>query len=82
MQLKKCTKAATESTIELYVTYGDVSITSHTNSVAHNPKIQPRESFYIRRSGGLAPKFASDILVGGPNFASKIKVTITPNFAL
>ena len=30
--------------------------------------------FHIRRSGGgegLAPKFASEILVGAPNFASK-----------
>ena len=27
--------------------------------------------FYIRRSGGLAPKFASEICVGAPNFASK-----------
>ena len=27
--------------------------------------------FHIKRSGGLAPKFASEILVGAPNFASK-----------
>ena len=27
--------------------------------------------FHIRRSGGLAPNFASEILVGAPNFASK-----------
>ena len=27
--------------------------------------------FHIGRSGGLAPKFASEILVGAPNFASK-----------
>ena len=27
--------------------------------------------FHIRRSGGLGPKFASEILVGAPNFASK-----------
>ena len=27
--------------------------------------------FHIKRSGGLAPKLASEILVGAPNFASK-----------
>ena len=31
----------------------------------------PGGYFHIRRSGGLAPKFASEILVGAPNFASK-----------
>ena len=31
----------------------------------------PGGYFQIRRSGGLAPKFASEILVGAPNFASK-----------
>ena len=30
-----------------------------------------RGYFHIRRSGGLVPKFASEILVGAPNFASK-----------
>ena len=29
------------------------------------------EYFRIRRSGGFTPKFASQILVGAPNFASK-----------
>ena len=31
----------------------------------------PGGYFHIRRSGGLAPKFSSEILVGAPNFASK-----------
>ena len=31
----------------------------------------PGGDFHIRRSGGLAPTFASEILVGAPNFASK-----------
>ena len=30
-----------------------------------------RGYFHIRRSGGLAPKFVSEILVGAPNSASK-----------
>ena len=33
--------------------------------------LSPRGYFHIRRSGGLAPKFVSEILVGAPNFASK-----------
>ena len=31
----------------------------------------PRAYFHIRWLGGLAPKFASEIVVGAPNFASK-----------
>ena len=31
----------------------------------------PGGCFYIRRSGGLAPKFAFEILVGSPSSASK-----------
>ena len=31
----------------------------------------PGGYFHIRRWGGLAPNFASEILVGAPNFASK-----------
>ena len=33
--------------------------------------LSPRGYFHIRRSGGLGPDFASKILVGAPNFASK-----------
>ena len=34
-------------------------------------RLPPGGHFHIRRSGGLAPNFASEILVGAPNFASK-----------
>ena len=33
--------------------------------------VPQRGYFHIRRSGGLVPKFASEILVEAPNFASK-----------
>ena len=33
--------------------------------------MSPGGYFHIRRSGGLAPNFASEILVGAPNFPSK-----------
>ena len=33
--------------------------------------IIPGGDFHIRRSGGSAPNFASEILVGAPNFVSK-----------
>ena len=36
----------------------------------------------FRRSGGLAPKFASEILVGAPNFASKNIGDKYPKFCL
>ena len=35
------------------------------------PGLSPEGYFHIKRSGGLAPKFASEILVGATNFASK-----------
>ena len=39
----------------------------------NNAAYPPGGYFHIRRSGGggLAPNFASDILAGAPNFASK-----------
>ena len=42
----------------------------------------PRGYFHIRRSGGLAPKFASEILVGAPNFSSKNINDKYPKFCL
>ena len=36
--------------------------------------------YHIRRLGGLAPKFASEILVGAPKFASKIINDNYPKF--
>ena len=50
---------------------------SHSHHYSHSrQKItirdpRPRGYFHIRRSGGVDPKFASEILVGAPNFASK-----------
>ena len=43
---------------------------------------EPRGCFHIRRSGGLALKFASEILVGAPNFASKNISDKYPKFCL
>ena len=42
----------------------------------------PGGYFHIRRSGGLAPKFASENLVGAPNFASKNICDKYPKFCL
>ena len=45
--------------------------------------VRPRGYFHIRRSaggGGLASKFASEILVGAPNFASKNMSDKYPKF--
>ena len=41
----------------------------------------PGRYFYIRRSGGMAPKFASEILVEAPNFACKNLTDKYPNFS-
>ena len=44
--------------------------------------LPPRGYLHIRRSGGLAPKFASEIRVRAPNFASKNRSDKYPNFVL
>ena len=40
------------------------------HKIVKQQAFKPRGYFHIRRSGGLAPNFASGILVGVPNFAS------------
>ena len=39
--------------------------------IGHQVPTIPGGHFHIRRSGALAPKFASEIHVRAPNFASK-----------
>ena len=57
--------------------FGLITVTNYNcyrkaiTQFASPPPPPPREKFHIRRSGGLAPKFASKILGGAPNFASK-----------
>ena len=54
-------------------------VSFHLDYYAHHVKLNilgssrqfPRGYFHIRWSRGLAPKFASEVLVGAPNFASK-----------
>ena len=46
----------------------------------HTTCTNPRGYFHIRRSGGLAPNFASEILVGATNFAYKIIIDKYPKF--
>ena len=51
--------------------YKQRGIGKYIPAKATHEHLPPGGYFHIRRSGGLAPNFASEILVGAPNFASK-----------